>query len=90
MDIISFVLGLILGGATAFAVSYLLYERARSKLKVEVSKLRDLNVKILRHMEDAGLIIWNRDSRGRIIGLNIRSKSDAGTDEETFDRKTLH
>ena len=90
MTIISLILGFILGAAVVFLVSRLHYDRARSKLKMEVTKLRDLNIKILRHMEDAGLIIWNRDSQGRIIGLDIKSESATKIVEGTFDRKTLH
>jgi len=90
METMSLILGFILGGAVGLLVSNLRYARARSKLQTEVTKLRDLNIKILRHMEDAGLIIWNRDSQGRITGLNIRSKSEARIDEETFARRTLH
>ena len=90
MEIIFLTIGLIVGSLIIFFVTNRHYERAHKDLKDEVIRLRQLNVRLLWSMEEAGLIKWNRDSRGNIIGLDIRSKSALTVTERTVENKTIH
>ena len=78
------------GGLIIFFVAHRHYEHAHRELKDEVFKLRQLNMRLLWSMEEAGLIKWNRDSRGNIIGLDIRSRSTLAVTERTVENKTIH
>jgi hypothetical protein len=90
MGIIFLIMGLIVGGLMIFFVTNRHYERAHRQLKDEVIRLRQLNVRLLWNMEQAGLIKWTRDSQGNIIGLDIRSKSALTVTERTVENKTIH
>ena len=90
MEVIFLTMGLIVGGLIIFFVTNRHYEHAHRELKDEVIRLRQLNVRLLWNMEEAGLIKWNRDSQGNIIGLDIRSKSALTVTERTVENKTIH
>ena len=90
MVVIFLFMGLITGGIISFLITKYYYERAGKDLKKEVGKLRQLNIHVLRSMEEAGLIKWNRDSQGKIIGLDIKFTSASMAVEETSEGKTLH
>ncbi len=90
MEIIFLTMGLIVGGMTIFLITKYYHERADRGLKDEVIRLRQLNIRLLWSMEEAGLIKWNRDSKGNIIGLDIRSKSALTVTERTVENKTIH
>jgi len=90
MEVIFLTLGLIIGGLIIFFISNLHYEHAHRDLKDEVIRLRQLNIRLLWSMEEAGLIKWNRDSQGNIIGLDIRSNSALTAVERTVENKTIH
>jgi uncharacterized protein YuzE len=53
-------------------------------------KLRELNVRILWKMEEAGLIQWKRDSQGNIIGIEIKPKSESIITEREIEDRVLH
>ena len=90
MEIIFFIIGLIIGGMITFFIANYYYGRARKGLKNEVTKLRELNIRILWKMEQEGLIEWSRDSQGNIVGLDIKSKSKSIVDQKTVENRTLH
>lgn len=90
MEVIFLTMGLIVSGLLIFFVTKRYYEHADRELKNEVIRLRQLNIRLLWSMEEAGLIKWNRDSRGNIVGLDIRSKSAPTVTERTVENKTLH
>ena len=90
MEIIFLTMGLIVGGLIIFFVTNRHYEHAHRELKDEVFRLRQLNIRLLWSMEEAGLIKWNRDSQGNIIGLDIKSKSASTVTERAAENKTIH
>jgi len=90
MEVLFSTIGLIVGGLITFFVTNRHYERAHRELKDEVIRLRHLNIRLLWSMEEAGLIKWNRDSQGNIIGLDIRSNSALTVAERTVENKTIH
>ena len=90
MEIIFLSMGLIVGGLIIFFVAHRHYEHTHRDLKDEVYRLRQLNIRLLWSMEEAGLIKWNRDSHGNIIGLDIRSRSTFAVTERTVENKTIH
>ncbi len=68
IELISFFAGIIV--AIVIAKHY--YVRAARELKNEASELRRLNNLMLRGMEDAGLVEFNKDEKGNIKGLNLK------------------
>ena len=90
MEFIFFIMGLVAGGVISYFVVGLYYERTGRNLKDRVVKLQELNIRMLSKMEEAGLIKWNRDIRGHIVGMDIRSESEAKTTEEAVEDRTLH
>ena len=90
MEVIYLVTGLIIGGIISFFFTKYHYEHEGKCLKNEVAKLRELNIGILRTMEEAGLIEWHRDNQGNITGMNIKLKSQSRVTERTIENKTLH
>ena len=82
--------GFILGGVATFIVVNIYHERGRKKDKKENDKLRDLNMRILSYMKDMGLIKWNRDSKGNIVGFDIKEKTASIINEEALKNRTLH
>jgi len=90
MEIIFFTIGLIIGSIITLFIANSYYGRVRKGLKNEVAKLRELSIRILWRMEEEGLIEWNRDSKGNIIGLDIKSKSRSMIDKKTVENRTLH
>tara|TARA_R110002074_G_scaffold365015_1_gene538628 strand:- start:13 stop:288 length:276 start_codon:yes stop_codon:yes gene_type:complete len=72
MEAISILLGLvgiIVGGIITFSVSKNYYERASADLMEETARLRKLNTLALKALEEGGLVRFNRNSSGEIVGL---------------------
>jgi len=90
MEVIFLIIGLITGGITTFFITKHHNESSKKDLKNEVAKLRELTIRILWSMEEAGLIQWNRDSKGNIIGLDIRWKSESMAAKRKTENRTLH
>ena len=90
MEVLILTMGLIVGGLSIFLVTNRHYERAHRELKDELLRLRQLNIRLLWSMEEAGLIKWNRDRQGNIIGLDIRPKSALTVTEREAENKTIH
>jgi uncharacterized protein YuzE len=90
MEIIFLIIGLIIGLIVTFFVTNLYYERVKKDLKDEVTRLRELNVRILSKMEEEGLIEWKRDSKGNIIGIEIKPKSESIITEREIEDRILH
>jgi uncharacterized protein YuzE len=90
MEIIFLIFGLIIGLIVTFFVTNLYYERVKKDLKNEVTRLRELNVRILSKMEEEGLIEWKRDSQGNIIGIEIKPKSESIITERGIEDRILH
>ncbi len=90
MEIFIFIIGLITGGIIAYFIVGFYYDRAGKTLHNQIVKLQELNFQMLRKMEEAGLIKWNRDIRGKITGLDIKSKLDTGKTVVKSSDRTLH
>ncbi len=90
MEMIFLIIGLIIGLIVTFFVTNLYYERVKKDLKNEVTRLRELNVRILSKMEEEGLIEWKRDSQGNIIGIEIKPKSESIITERGIEDRILH
>jgi len=71
MEIIFFGLGMLAGVIIAYFAVGLYYERTGRYLRNQVNKLRELNFRMLWKMEEAGLIKWERNSQGKIVGLDL-------------------
>jgi uncharacterized protein YuzE len=90
MEIIFLIMGLIIGLIVTFFITNLYYERVKKDLKNEVTRLRELNVRILSKMEEEGLIEWKRDSQGNIIGIEIKPRSESIITEREIEDRILH
>lgn len=87
MEIIFLIIGFAAGCIGTYSVMGLSYKKARKRLFKKVAELQDLNYRMLWKMEEAGLIKWNRNGKGHIIGLEVDSKPEAeGTEREGKDR----
>ena len=90
MAFIGLVTGLIVGGVSAFLIARHYYEKDIELLTNDLSKYTELNIRLLRHLEKSGLVSLNRDSRGNIIGLEVKPKPDLGSVNGVEGNKTLH
>ena len=90
MEKILFIAGIFAGSIITSLVMSIHYDRQRKRLSKNVTELQNLNVLVLWKMEEAGLIKWNLDSGGRIIGLNIKSKPGPEVTKAKLDGRTLH
>ena len=90
MEIIFFMIGLLIGGITISFGTKHYFDRTCKDLTDKVAQLRELNIRILWSMEEAGLIEWNRDGQGKINGLDIKLKSASTTANRAVGDKTLH
>jgi hypothetical protein len=90
MEILFLIIGLAVGGIITYAIMRIYFNRDRKQLFKKVTELQDLNYRMLWKMEEAGLIRWNRNGRGHIIGLEINIKSDAESTEGEVKDRTLH
>jgi hypothetical protein len=74
------------GGFVTWLVARAYYEKASKDLRKEAETLRQLNILILRGMENAGLVKLTRDQAGNPSGLafdaalSIGAKADAQFD----------
>ena len=85
-----FITGIIFGGIVTYIVMNIYHERGRKRFKTENDKLRDLNMRTLSYMKDMGLIKWNRDSKGNIVGFDIKETTESIIKEEAVKNRTLH
>jgi len=82
-DLVLNLVFLFVGAAITFLVSRYYYKRASEDLMKKASKLIKKIDLILRAMEEAGAVEWNKDEQGNIIGIvlklsgSINIKSDA-------------
>ena len=90
MEILLFIIGLAAGSVITCLIMGPYHKKARKQLFKKVAELQDLNYRMLRKMEEAGLIKWNRNRRGHIIGLEINSGSDRESTENDIEDRTLH
>ena len=90
MITISLLVGLVGGGAISYLIAKHYYDREVKALMNEVVKLRELNIRMLWRMEEAGLIKLTRDNEGNIVGLDISSQSDPTIIQSVAEDKTLH
>ena len=90
MELVFLITGLMFGGIITFMFLYFYHERVKKNLKKESTKLRELNGRILWYMKDMGLIKWNRDSKGNIVGFDINEKTESIINEETLKNRTIH
>ena len=90
MTAIFLLIGLIGGGAISYLIAKYYYDREVKSLLNEVVKLRELNIRMLWRMEEAGLIKLTRDNEGNIVGLDINSQSEPTIIQSIAQDKTLH
>ncbi len=74
----STIISIFVGGAITWLVSHYYYRRASQELIKETVQLRQLNNLMLRGMEKAGWIVFNRDEGGNPNGIRFE-KSVGGT-----------
>jgi peptidoglycan biosynthesis protein MviN/MurJ (putative lipid II flippase) len=67
-SIIGTSIGVVIGAVVAWVVTYVYYRRAGDALRDESEKLRKLTMKVLRGLEEAGLIRLARDPDGNLTG----------------------
>ena len=68
------IVGIAIGAIITWFVAERYYRRAGDDLKKAASELKDLNILILRALENAELVQLNKDENGKPIGLNITLK----------------
>ena len=90
MEILFLVIGFAAGCIITYSIMGLSYKKTRKRLFKKVTELQDLNYRMLWKMEEAGLITWNRNGKGHIIGLEIESKPEAEPAEKEGKNRTLH
>jgi hypothetical protein len=90
MSFIGLMIGLMIGGVSSFLIARHYYERDIELLTTDLSKYIELNMRLLQHLEKAGLVHLNRDSRGNIIGLEVKPKPESERSHGVGDNKTLH
>jgi len=87
-------LSIVIGGVITLFVSLMFYVPSAISLKRESARLRDHTTLILRGLEEAGLVEYNRDDQGEIIGVAFKrqipdavSTSDATMAREVHRRE---
>ncbi len=90
MDIIYFMIAMTAGAVISFFFARYFYGRMNRGLKIEVDKLTDLNFLILQRLEDAGLLRWNHDRKGNVVGLDLDFSDEVVEDETEVEDKTIH
>lgn len=60
------------GSVITFFVSWYFYGLSSKDLMRETKELCRLNTLMLRGMEEAGLVTYNRDKNGKIIGMVVK------------------
>ncbi len=78
LTIIIALLSILVGGLITWLVSRFYYIRASNDLSKEANRLREFTELMLRGMEAAGWVEYNRDDRGNPIGIVFK-----GSVEET-------
>jgi hypothetical protein len=71
-------LSILIGGTITFVASGIFYVRAARDLRQETARLRQHTTLILRGLEEAGLVEYNRDEQGEIVGMVIKISAAAG------------
>ncbi|MFC1579569.1 hypothetical protein ACFL4N_01505 [Thermodesulfobacteriota bacterium] len=90
MNVIYLMISMAAGAAVSFLLARYYYGRMNSDLRIEVDKLTDLNFLILQRLEDAGLLKWNHDKKGNVVGLDLEFSDDATEDEPEVEDKIIH
>ena len=90
MKVIYLMILMAAGAAVSFLLARYYYGRMNRDLKIEVDKLTDLNFLILQRLEDAGLLKWNHDKKGNVVGLDLEFSDDPIDDEPEAEDKTIH
>lgn len=90
MNVIYLMISMTAGAAVSFLLARYYYGRMNGDLKIEVGKLTDLNFLILQRLEDAGLLKWNHDKKGNVVGLDLEFSDDPIDDEPEVEDKTIH
>jgi hypothetical protein len=65
-------IGIAIGAGITWIVAHKYYKKAGDDLKKETDRLRNLNILIIRGIEEAGLAKFNRDKDGNPIGLTLQ------------------
>lgn len=84
------VIGFAGGCIITYSITGLSYKKTRKRLFKKVTELQDLNYRMLWKMEEAGLIRWNRNGKGHVIGLEIESKPETDSTEKEGKDRILH
>lgn len=65
------ILGIVVGAVVTWIVADRYYRRASKDLVKEAAELKNLNILILRALENAGFAELNKDENGKPVGLVI-------------------
>jgi hypothetical protein len=71
-------IGIIVGAAITWLVTWLYYRKAAKELSCETSELRRLTTLVLDGLEKAKMINLTRNESGQISGLNVIVEPPAG------------
>jgi hypothetical protein len=72
------ILSILIGGTITFLASWIFYVRAARDLRQETARLQRHTTLILRGLEEAGLVEYNRDEQGEITGIVIKLSGVVG------------
>lgn len=90
MEVLFFIIGFAGGCIVTYFITWISFKKARERLSKKVTQLQDLNYRMLWKMEEAGLIKWNRNGKGYIIGLELNSKPETESTEREGKDRILH
>ena len=71
----TYIVSIVLGGAIAFTVSWHFFQKASADLRQKVEPLAKQTDLVLRGLEEAGIIEFNRDEEGNYIGIVMHVES---------------
>lgn len=77
------VISMFIGAVITLLAAKYYYQKASKDLETEASELKKLNILMLKAMESAGLVKFNRDENGNIKGMIIDLSSNIETKFET-------
>ena len=72
MGILLTIISMIIGVVITWSVTYIYYKKAGDGLRQEADAVRRLTILMIRGMEEAGWVKYNRDEQGNPVGLVLQ------------------